>query len=130
MRVAVNGASGGVGTFAVQLAKAHGAAGHRRVPAPASSTWSARSAPTQVVDHTREDFTRAAAPYDVIIDIAGQPLAARLPAGAPSGRHAGAGRRPAGEVHAADAGGARRRTLVSEKLLPLPPGATGRTWTC
>jgi NADPH:quinone reductase-like Zn-dependent oxidoreductase len=50
-KVLVNGASGGVGTFAVQIAKALGA--------------------DRVIDYTREDFTRSAEHYDVLFDNAG-----------------------------------------------------------
>ena len=70
MRVAVNGASGGVGTFAVQIAAAYGAQ-VTGVASGAKLDLVRALGAEQVVDHTREDFTRAAGAYDVIIDIAG-----------------------------------------------------------
>ena len=66
-RVLVNGAGGGVGLFAVQLAKAFGAE-VTGVDAPAKLDL-VRSFADHVVDYTREDFTERR--YDVIVDIPG-----------------------------------------------------------
>ena len=69
-RVLINGASGGVGTFAVQIAKALGA----EVTAVCSTrnVELARSlGADHVVDYTREDFTRSDRRYDLLLDVAG-----------------------------------------------------------
>ncbi len=69
-KVLINGASGGVGTFAVQIAKALGA----EVTAVCSTrnVDLARSiGADHVVDYTREDFTRSEQRYDLMFDNAG-----------------------------------------------------------
>jgi NADPH:quinone reductase-like Zn-dependent oxidoreductase len=69
-RVLINGASGGVGTFAVQIARALGA----EVTGVCSTgnVEMVRSLGAQhVIDYTREDFTTAAERYDVVIDNVG-----------------------------------------------------------
>jgi NADPH:quinone reductase-like Zn-dependent oxidoreductase len=74
--VLVNGASGGVGTFTVQLAKALGA--HVTGVCGTRNTELVRSiGADEVVDYTRDDVTNGAARFDIIIDLAsGYPLAA------------------------------------------------------
>ena len=70
-RVLVNGASGGVGTFAVQLAKTLGA-GHITAVCSTRNVERARSlGADHVVDYTREDYTRGGERFDVIVDVAG-----------------------------------------------------------
>ena len=70
-RVLVNGGSGGVGSFAVQLAKALGA-GHVTAVCSTRNVERARSAGADtVIDYTREDYTRGGSRYDVIVDVAG-----------------------------------------------------------
>jgi len=69
-RVLVNGAAGGVGTFAVQIAKTLGA--HVTGVCGTNHVETVRSiGADQVIDYTKEDFTRSGQRYDLILDVAG-----------------------------------------------------------
>ena len=70
-KVLVNGASGGVGTYAVQTRQGHGRRSHRVSAARAMSTWWRRSAPIACIDYKNVDFARRRARYDLIIDTVG-----------------------------------------------------------
>lgn len=69
-RVLINGASGGVGTFAVQLAKAFGA-DVTAVCSTGNVDQARELGADRVVDYTQEDFTRRAERHDLMLDIAG-----------------------------------------------------------
>jgi len=86
-KVLINGASGGVGPFAVQIAKALGA--------EVTGVCSTRNVEMvreigadHVIDYTKEDFTKGTARYDVILDnVASHSLSATRRALTPTGLH-------------------------------------------
>ena len=95
-RVLINGAAGGVGTFAVQIAKSFGA--------NVTGVCSTRNVELvrslgadHVIDYTHEDFTRSGQPFDLILDCIGNhslsairralnPRGRQVPVGAQAGR--------------------------------------------
>ena len=70
-RVLINGASGGVGTLAVQIAKALGAAHVTAVCGTRNLEQARALGADRVLDYTREDFTREEKRYDLVLDVAG-----------------------------------------------------------
>lgn len=75
--VLINGASGAVGTFAVQLAKTFGA--HVTAVSSGRNHDLVRGiGADEVIDYQREDFTRHAGRYDLILDVVGNHSVAAL----------------------------------------------------
>ena len=68
-KVLVNGASGGVGTFAVQVAKSFGA-NVTGVCSPRNVDLIRSIGADRVMDYTREDFVRDGQRYDMLFDVA------------------------------------------------------------
>jgi NADPH:quinone reductase-like Zn-dependent oxidoreductase len=116
--VLVNGASGGVGSFAVQIARALGARADAVCSSPHADLVRSIGA-DNVIDYAREDFTRSGRRYDVLLDIAGgrpvfacrrvlTPRGTLVLIGGPAGRWL----QPAGHVFAALA----LAPLVSQRI--------------
>jgi NADPH:quinone reductase-like Zn-dependent oxidoreductase len=122
-RVLVNGASGGVGSYAVQIAAALGA--------EVTGVCSTRNAElvrsigaTHVIDYTKEDFTAGRTYYDVILDnVSSLPLSRLRGALTPKGTLVLNGGGSPGHVFGPVAGIVRAvvaNAFVSQRLRPLP----------
>jgi NADPH:quinone reductase-like Zn-dependent oxidoreductase len=129
-RVLINGASGGVGTFAVQIARALGA--HvTGVCGPHNADLVRSIGAHDVLDYRAQDFTRLEQRYDLLLDIAGSrsaaacrrvltPRGALIVVGGPAGRWL----QPAGHMFAALAASPLLRRRVAMASTPL--GSKGR----
>ncbi|HEX2194629.1 MAG TPA: NAD(P)-dependent alcohol dehydrogenase [Candidatus Limnocylindria bacterium] len=112
-RVVINGAGGGVGSFAVQIAKTLGA----EVTATTSTAnldFVRSLGADAVLDYAREDFTRTGTRYELIVDVGGKPsLGAMLEALEPGGRlvRIGAGKGALGPLGSFAAAMFRKRVL-------------------
>jgi NADPH:quinone reductase-like Zn-dependent oxidoreductase len=90
-KVLINGASGGVGTFAVQIAKAFGA-DVTAVCSTKNLNLARSIGADQVIDYTQEDFTNGGKRYDLIFAANGyHPLSAYKRALSPTGTYVASG---------------------------------------
>ncbi|MEH6437140.1 NAD(P)-dependent alcohol dehydrogenase [Massilia sp. DD77] len=67
-KVLINGAGGGVGTFAIQIAKQYGVE-VTGVDKPAKLDFMRALGFDKVIDYTQQDFTRAGIRYDLVLDV-------------------------------------------------------------
>jgi NADPH:quinone reductase-like Zn-dependent oxidoreductase len=122
-RVLVNGAGGGVGTYAVQIAAALGAE-VTGVCSTGNVELVRSIGAAHVIDYTREDFAGGRAKYDVILDnVSSLPLTRLRGALTPKGTLVLNGGGTPGHVFGPVAGIARAgvaNVFVSQRLRPLP----------
>ena len=117
-KVLINGASGGVGTFAVQIAKSFGAE-VIAVCSPRNLDQAHSIGADQVIDYTREDFTQNGQQYDLILAANGyHPLSAYKRALTPQGIYVMAGGSPA-QIFQAILLGSRMSKTGGKKMVAL-----------
>lgn len=117
--VLVNGAGGGVGTFAVQIAKSLGATVSATTRPDKADLLSALGA-DHVIDYTSEDFTTGGSRYDLIVDVGGRrSLRAMRRALKPGGRfvQVGAARGGFGVIGRMIAGFVRQKLLRQQVII-------------
>lgn len=112
--VLIHGASGGVGSFAVQIAKAHGAT-VTGVCSTAKLDFVRSLGADRVLDYTREDFAELGDRYDLILDMVGKhSLAACRRALAPDGVYVAVSGAPTRSLRIALIGGKRMRAFIAK----------------
>jgi NADPH:quinone reductase-like Zn-dependent oxidoreductase len=117
-KVLINGASGGVGTFAVQIAKSFGAE-VTAVCSPRNLDQARSIGADKVIDYTREDFTKNGQQYDLILAANGyHPLSAYKRALSPQGIYVMAGGSPA-QIFQAILLGSRMSEAGGRKMVAL-----------
>lgn len=77
-RVLINGAAGGVGTFAIQIAKALGASEITAVCSTGNVERARTLGATRAIDYLHEDFAGSDEKYDLVIDIVGNKTSAEI----------------------------------------------------
>lgn len=127
-KVLINGACGGVGTFAVQIAKALGAE-VTAVTNPGSVQLLRCLGVDRVIDYTRQDFTLGATRYDLILDMSGNhSLSAYRRVMTPTGIYVLAGDTSKGRWTGPLAGFGKAfivSKFVNQKLVPFMSDANG-----
>jgi NADPH:quinone reductase-like Zn-dependent oxidoreductase len=115
-RVLINGATGGVGIYAIQIAKSAGAE-VTAVCGPGNVELARELGADHVLDYTRDDYTQGTARYDLILDnVANRSLADARRAVAPGGSYLSNSARSEGRWFGAV--GRMARAAVSSLFLP------------